>query len=586
MATQNQTTNLNVTSNADLKGIKATETELRNYGDELRRIKKEMEDLGSPELTNRAASQFLSRMKVETRKAQQEQINEVIGGPGKSMQEQIKGTMDLLRGGGALVAFSMIGQSLAGASQKMKELRNDWHELGQSDRVVRIMESLPMGIGAFATTGRNIRELFTQEETQMNAILNTARLQDQTTQLRAQHIREQTKALDDQAVILRKIANDTAMAGLGGAAAGFTGRKQAMDEETKAAELKTKQAKDALAGYVAMSSAEQSRVEDLRRKASSQGGQLSKPEYEELKAGEKLMKEKLKERELLAQAAVNAEDAQTALEAKTAATKVTMQRDYQNTMTELTAQGNADRYAAMQRGAESQQVMLKEQLRRQKEQYEHDQKAGADPRGLNVQQREIENTEKKLKESQAAIERERTQFAVDQGKRLGDIKAALQADDLRKQGQFAAATIEQLRQEHAAKLEQMKRDEAEEIRQNPEYADAIRKKFAGQRDYDQRKLENDSRMAQLDETRTRQRYTDMTFDFGQRMQQRGKPTYTFDAQGVDAGETGVGDTFKQRQAQDRQKLDAQREAIGFIRQMRDFMQGIAAKMNAINIGAQ
>ena len=81
-------------------------------------------------------------------------------------------------------------------------------------------------------------------------------------------------------------------------------------------------------------------------------------------------------------------------------------------------------------------------------------------------------------ESQAAIERERTQFAVDQGKRLGDIKAALQADDLRKQGQFAAATIAQLRQEHAAKLEQMKRDEAEEIRQNPEYADAIRKKFA------------------------------------------------------------------------------------------------------------
>ena len=439
MGNQTQTTTLAINSTADLSGVKATEKELTLYGDKLRQIKAEMKDLGgSSSLGDRAASQYLGKMRAAARTADREKINaavDSVGGENTGALEKIKGafgrgsgideTFKMLKGGGALIGFSLVGESLANASAKMKELSKDWNNLSNSDRLAKMLESLPFGIGAFATAGRNLREAFTGEEAQLEAITETTQLQDQLMTMRIQHIREQNKQLEDQGALLRKIGNETKLLGMAGSGATLTQKDQAIRERQEEAARKVREAQTKLGTYQTDTpevKAAQAKLDEVNRWLTSltpdkmgtrilhgnEGvAQQYKDKLGERAAAERVIAEGRKGRTEAQTELKDAQDAQNKIQQEGEKESVEFYRDYKQNLKQLDAAADAERLQAMGRSADAEVTRLKESLRRQQEQREHDEKNGASFFGLKTQQKEIDNTQQKLAEAERVAGRDR-----------------------------------------------------------------------------------------------------------------------------------------------------------------------------------
>ena len=165
------------------------------------------------------------------------------------------------------------------------------------------------------------------------------------------------------------------------------------------------------------------------------------------------------------------------------------------------------------------------------------------------------------------------------------IKAANEAAGLQQQRRFADARIAQLKTELQKRMEELDREQKEELRKHPEQAGLIQGRIAAEKEFARAQLQRQSRLARMDEWQDRQRLIDMKIDFGLRMADRGKPSYTFQGE-EEQGGTAVTSLYKEKEKADRQGIEAQTEIRSHVREMRNAMMEIARKMQTINLGAQ
>jgi hypothetical protein len=115
----------------------------------------------------------------------------------------------LLRGGGALGLFTLVGDGLKDLTAKMVELNKEF-EKGEVDAAgvaVEIGKSIPM-LGGFVAAGQNIRELLTHEKQQIDDINQEIRAGNELMELRLRIQRDQLKAQEDLAERQRKATEE------------------------------------------------------------------------------------------------------------------------------------------------------------------------------------------------------------------------------------------------------------------------------------------------------------------------------------------------------------------------------------------
>ena len=260
------------------------------------------------------------------------------------------------------------------------------------------------------------------------------------------------------------------------------------------------------------------------------------------------------------------------------------------------AEGDAQRLQAANRSAEAEIVKAKENLQYKKDILDQNKVSAAGLTGEPKRQADnaiaedekgVANEAQRIADAEAQVGRDRLKFSQDTNRAMLSAQASSEGARLNSLGRFADATKATLKNELAERLVEMDRAEKEELRtHDASQAGKISLKYAAQRNAANQQAQNAGRSAELDEFSTYQRINDMKLDFGTRMAQRGKPSYTFQAESVDAGGgTGIGDMFKAKESHDRQALDMQREARDYARQMRDAMISIQQKMLQMAVAA-
>lgn len=100
-------------------------------------------------------------------------------------------TVEMLRGAGALMGITMLGEGLAKATDRMKELRQEFQDgkISALEMQQGLLESLPL-IGGFAKAGHNLHDMFSTESDYVNMLKTEAEVMDKIHEVRQKQMAE------------------------------------------------------------------------------------------------------------------------------------------------------------------------------------------------------------------------------------------------------------------------------------------------------------------------------------------------------------------------------------------------------------
>lgn len=128
-----------------------------------------------------------------------------------------QGSLELLKGGGALIGFSLLGNILESSTEKAKEFAAALREgkLSAAELVVKFGEAVPL-VSSFVTAGQNIRELITGEQAEIDRTLEFAKAIDAAIDANRRAGEAAAKAYEDMASNAERMERAARLAALVG----------------------------------------------------------------------------------------------------------------------------------------------------------------------------------------------------------------------------------------------------------------------------------------------------------------------------------------------------------------------------------